>query len=141
MVGPCVGPRPGRVFVRASYFEATGAGDPLASATRRAHPPAENGRGLTPNVAIDDKPTAAWGETDLRELCAEQRREQPRLEFKRELSLQTDREKRDVEEDAQGLANAGGGTSSTGLQKSNSRTARRSHRNSHHWQTAASTSD
>jgi Schlafen, AlbA_2 len=60
-------------------------------------------------VAIDDKPTAAWTEDDLRELCEEQRREQPRLEFKRELTLDRDRAKRDVEEDIEGLANAGGG--------------------------------
>jgi schlafen family protein len=60
-------------------------------------------------VAIDDKPTVAWVEGDLEQLCVERRREQPRLEFKRELSLDGDRAKRDVEEDIEGLANAGGG--------------------------------
>jgi hypothetical protein len=60
-------------------------------------------------MAIDEKPTAAWNEADLQELCDEDRREQPRLEFKSELLLDRDRDKRDVEEDIEGLANAGGG--------------------------------
>src|SRR5262245_48543026 len=60
-------------------------------------------------MAIDDKPTAAWNEGDLQELCNNRRREQPNLEFKRELSLDRPREREDVEHDVEGLANAGGG--------------------------------
>jgi hypothetical protein len=61
------------------------------------------------NVAIDDKPTAAWTESDLTELCVSRRREQPQLEFKQELSLDTEADKKEVERDVEGLANAGGG--------------------------------
>jgi hypothetical protein len=60
-------------------------------------------------MAIDDRPTVAWNESDLQQLCDEHRREQPRLEFKSELKLDRDAEKRDVEQDVEGLANAGGG--------------------------------
>jgi hypothetical protein len=60
-------------------------------------------------MGIDDTPTAAWRETDLEELCQEKRREQPRLEFKRELSLNSDAQKKEVEHDVQGLANSSGG--------------------------------
>jgi hypothetical protein len=60
-------------------------------------------------VSIEDKPAALWTEDDLRELCNEQRRETARLEFKRELRLDTGAEKREAERDAQGMAGAGGG--------------------------------
>jgi hypothetical protein len=60
-------------------------------------------------VAIDDKPAARWTEDDLSELCRQHRRETARLEFKRELKLDTRDEKFEAERDAHGMANAGGG--------------------------------
>ena len=68
-------------------------------------------------MAIDDKPTAAWNEADLQELCDEGRREQPRLEFKQELSLDRDRDKETVEHDVEGLANSGGGHITYGIEE------------------------
>jgi len=60
-------------------------------------------------VAITDKPTALWVESDLQELVDGQVRENPRLEFKRELALASTGEKNEAERDAMGIANAGGG--------------------------------
>jgi Putative DNA-binding domain len=60
-------------------------------------------------MGIDDKPAALWTEEDLAELCREHRRESARLEFKRELSLDTRADKFEVERDAHGMANSGGG--------------------------------
>jgi predicted HTH transcriptional regulator len=61
-------------------------------------------------MAIEDRATAAeWNEADLQQLCDENRREAPRLEFKQELHLDTQEHKAEVEHDIQGLANAGGG--------------------------------
>jgi hypothetical protein len=60
-------------------------------------------------MAIQDKPTAAWEETDLQELCDRGQREGPRLEFKESLQLDRDRDKDEVEHDVEGIANAGGG--------------------------------
>lgn len=60
-------------------------------------------------MAIEDKPTPSWAEADLQSLCEEQRRENPRLEFKREVALDRPADKDEIEHDVQGLANAGGG--------------------------------
>jgi Putative DNA-binding domain len=60
-------------------------------------------------MAIQDKPTAAWEESDLHELCDRGQREGPRLEFKESLQLDRDRHKDEVEHDVEGVANAGGG--------------------------------
>jgi hypothetical protein len=60
-------------------------------------------------VGIDEKTAAQWTEEDLREVCEERRRETARLEFKSELSLDSDRQKFEAERDAQGMANSGGG--------------------------------
>lgn len=60
-------------------------------------------------MAIDDKPASAWTEADLQELCDERRRETQRLEFKRELALDTDGQKKDAEHDALAMATGGGG--------------------------------
>jgi hypothetical protein len=60
-------------------------------------------------MSIDDKDPSVWREPDLAALCEERRRETQRLEFKGTLKLDTDRQKRDVEEDAQGMAYGGGG--------------------------------
>jgi predicted HTH transcriptional regulator len=69
------------------------------------------------DMAIDDKPTAAWKAADLQELCDERRREQPNLEFKQELSLERDSDKAAVEHDVEGLANSGGGHIIYGLEE------------------------
>jgi hypothetical protein len=66
-------------------------------------------------MPIDEKPAAAWNEDDLQELIG--RRETPKREFKQELLLATDRQKRDAEEDVQGMANAGGGFLIYGIQE------------------------
>ena len=68
-------------------------------------------------MPIDDKPPSAWDEADLVELCEEQRREGPRLEFKRELNLDTEGQKHEAERDAQGMANAGGGVIVYGIEE------------------------
>jgi hypothetical protein len=60
-------------------------------------------------VGIDDKPAASWTEDDLEELCQLRRREDSRLEFKRELNLESDGQKAEAERDALGMANGGGG--------------------------------
>lgn len=60
-------------------------------------------------MPITDRPTALWVESDLQELVDGQVRENPRLEFKRELALATPGEKNEAERDAMGIANAGGG--------------------------------
>jgi hypothetical protein len=60
-------------------------------------------------MSIDDKDPSVWAEPDLQELCDEHRRETQGLEFKGDLKLDTDRQKRDVEEDAQGMAYGRGG--------------------------------
>ncbi len=61
-------------------------------------------------MAIEDKADASeWVERDLQELCDENKRETPRLEFKRELDLSTSSLKAEAEKDIQGLANSGGG--------------------------------
>jgi hypothetical protein len=60
-------------------------------------------------MGIDDTPAAQWHEGDLTELCDEHRRETANLEFKSELKLDTDAEKREAERDAQGMAASGGG--------------------------------
>jgi hypothetical protein len=60
-------------------------------------------------MAIDDKPVEAWTESDLRELCEQRRPEGPRLEFKRELSLGNDGDKKEAARDTLGMANAGPG--------------------------------
>jgi predicted HTH transcriptional regulator len=60
-------------------------------------------------MATQDKPTAAWTEADLQELCDRGQRERPRLEFKESLQLDRDRDKEEVEHDVEGIANAGGG--------------------------------
>ncbi len=60
-------------------------------------------------MAIDDKPPTGWTEQDLQELCDEGRREGPELEYKQELSLETDSDKQEVEKDVLGMANSGGG--------------------------------
>jgi hypothetical protein len=60
-------------------------------------------------VSIDEKPAARWTEADLREVCEQRRRETARLEFKSQLSLDTQGAKLEAERDAQGMANAGGG--------------------------------
>lgn len=60
-------------------------------------------------MAIDDKPTSAWNERDLDELCEERRRETQSLEFKRELDLSSDEGKLKAEREAIGMAMGGGG--------------------------------
>jgi hypothetical protein len=60
-------------------------------------------------MSIDDKDPSRWREQDLQALCDEIRRESQRLEFKRELSLDTEKQKADAEHDAQGMASGGGG--------------------------------
>jgi hypothetical protein len=60
-------------------------------------------------VAIDDKPASRWTEDDLQSLCDERRLEGPRLEFKRQLDLHTDRQKAETRRDSIGMANAGPG--------------------------------
>jgi Putative DNA-binding domain len=67
-------------------------------------------------VPIDDKPPSGWEEMDLIGLC-ERRREGPRLEFKRELSLDTEGQKNEAERNAQGTANAGGGVILYGIEE------------------------
>jgi hypothetical protein len=68
-------------------------------------------------VPIDDKPPSAWNEADLQELCDEHRREGPRLEFKRELNLETDGQRKEAEHDAHAMANAGGGVIVYGIEE------------------------
>lgn len=68
-------------------------------------------------VPMDEKPPRTWDEADLRELCGEHRREGPRLEFKRELNLNTDGEKKEAEHDAQAMGNAGGGVIVYGIEE------------------------
>jgi hypothetical protein len=60
-------------------------------------------------VSIDNKPPSAWNEADLQELCDERRRETQTLDFKGELHLDTDGQKREAERDALGMATGGGG--------------------------------
>lgn len=60
-------------------------------------------------MAIDDKPASRWAEADLEQLCTERRLEGPRLEFKRQLDLDTPGEKAEARRDAIGMANAGPG--------------------------------
>jgi hypothetical protein len=60
-------------------------------------------------VVLDDKHPSTWDEADLQRLCDQHQRETQRLEFKRELSLDTDGAKREVERDALAMANGGGG--------------------------------
>lgn len=66
-------------------------------------------------VAIDDKSASRWTEDDLRQLCHERRLEGPRLEFKRQLDLDTDQQKAEARRDSIGMATPaqGPGTSST----------------------------
>jgi Putative DNA-binding domain len=66
-------------------------------------------RGTLSRVSIDSKPPSAWDEGDLEDVCSERRRETQTLEFKGELHLDTDGQKRDVEHDALGMATGGGG--------------------------------
>jgi hypothetical protein len=68
-------------------------------------------------VSIDDQPPSAWGEADFAELCTEQRRETQTLEFKRELNLDRDRDKNEVEHDAFGMATGGGGVIIFGIEE------------------------
>ncbi|MGO9490377.1 MAG: hypothetical protein ACLQBB_15300 [Solirubrobacteraceae bacterium] len=60
-------------------------------------------------MAIDGKDPSTWTESDLQELCGENRREGQRLEFKGELNLDREGEKQEAEHDAQGMAFGGGG--------------------------------
>jgi hypothetical protein len=60
-------------------------------------------------VGIDEKPTAAWNEQDLQELCDDRRREGPRLEYKQQVDISTGAGKDRIEHSIQALANAGGG--------------------------------
>jgi hypothetical protein len=60
-------------------------------------------------VSIDSKHPSTWLESDLQELCNERRRETQRLEFKGDLYIDTDGQKRETERDAQGMAFGGGG--------------------------------
>lgn len=60
-------------------------------------------------MAIEDKSASRWTEDDLRQLCHERRLEGPRLEFKRQLDLDTDRQKAEARRDSIGMANAGSG--------------------------------
>jgi hypothetical protein len=60
-------------------------------------------------MPIDSKDPSSWIEADLQELCDERRRESQKLEFKGDLVLDRERQKLDVERDAQGMACGGGG--------------------------------
>jgi hypothetical protein len=68
-------------------------------------------------VSIDSKPPNAWDEADLQELCDEHRRETQTLEFKRELSLGSDGDRREAERDALGMATGGGGVIVYGIEE------------------------
>ncbi len=60
-------------------------------------------------VVLDDKHPSTWTEADLQSLCDEPQRELQKLEFKRELQLDSDGQKREAERDALGMADGGGG--------------------------------
>jgi hypothetical protein len=60
-------------------------------------------------MSIDSKDPSTWTEADLQELCNEGRRESQNLEFKGDLVLDREGEKREAERDAQGMAYGGGG--------------------------------
>jgi hypothetical protein len=60
-------------------------------------------------VVLDNKHPSTWDEDDLQRLCDERQRETQRLEFKRELCLDKDGQKKEVERDAMAMANGGGG--------------------------------
>jgi hypothetical protein len=68
-------------------------------------------------VSIDNKPPSAWDEADLQEVCSEHRRETQSLEFKGELHLESDGQKRDAEHDALGMATGGGGVIIYGIEE------------------------
>lgn len=70
-------------------------------------------------MPIDDKPTSAWTEADLNELCDERRRETQRLEFKRELHLDSEGQRRAAEQEAHGMATGGGGHMIYGIDEAN----------------------
>ena len=69
-------------------------------------------------MSIAGKDPSAWNEADLKALCDEQRPESARLEYKRELNLDTPGEKSEAEHDAHALANSGGGTIVYGIEES-----------------------
>jgi hypothetical protein len=68
-------------------------------------------------VVLDDKHPSTWHEADLQLLCDERQRELQRLEFKRELLLDTGDQRREVEKDALAMANAGGGVIVYGIEE------------------------
>ncbi len=69
------------------------------------------------SVVLDDKHPSAWEEADLQRLCDERQRELQRLEFKRELRLATEGERREVERDALAMSNGGGGIIIYGMEE------------------------
>jgi hypothetical protein len=68
-------------------------------------------------MVLDDKHPSTWTEADLQRLCDESQRETQRLEFKRELRLGTNQEKREAERDAMAMANGGGGVIVYGIEE------------------------
>jgi hypothetical protein len=68
-------------------------------------------------VVLDDKHPSTWEEPNLQRLCDEHQRETQRVEFKRELRLDTDGAKREVERDAMAMANGGGGVIVYGIEE------------------------
>ena len=68
-------------------------------------------------MVLDDKHPSTWDEADLQRLCDERQRELQRLEFKRELHLGTDGQRREAEKDALAMANAGGGVIVYGIEE------------------------
>jgi hypothetical protein len=68
-------------------------------------------------VVLDDKHPSTWDEPDLQRLGYEHQRELQRLEFKRELLLDSDGQKREVERDALAMSNGGGGVIVYGIEE------------------------
>jgi hypothetical protein len=68
-------------------------------------------------VVLDDKHPSTWVEGDLQLLCGERQRELQGLEYKRELCLESDGDKREVERDALAMANGGGGVIIYGIEE------------------------
>src|SRR3954469_5963443 len=71
----------------------------------------------TSRVVLDNKHPGTWNEADLQRLCDARQRELQRLEVKRELSLDNDGEKGEVERDALAMSNGGGGIIIYGIEE------------------------
>lgn len=66
---------------------------------------------------LDDKHPSTWEEPDLQRLCDERQRELQRLEFKRELQLESEGQRREVERDVMAISNGGGGVIVYGIEE------------------------